>query len=222
MSEKTSLNLMLFGTTGRVGRHLLAQALDAGHRVTAVVREPAKITTEHDHLTVLKGDISSRETLDRASVAATNKDGAIDAVLSTLGIFQREQGTPLADGTSNLVSVMNDYGVKRLIAMSSVGIGDSTGQGNFLVKILLKTRLKYVVIDKNKQEGIIRGNDLNWTIIRPPQIVPGDKTGDYYQWSGTPDGRKIKWKITCGDAAHSMLSKVTDEDTFNNAYQVAY
>ncbi len=133
-----------------------------------------------------------------------------------------EPGTPLADGTANLVSVMKDYGVKRLIAMSSIGIGDSAGQGNFLVKILLKTRFKYVVIDKNKQEDIIRASGLSWTIIRPPQIIPGDKTGDYYQWSGIPDGRKVKWKITCGDAAHSMLSKVTDTDTFQKAYQIAY
>ena len=46
------MNLTVFGATGGVGREVVTQALDAGHHVTAYVRNPAKLTVT---LTVIDG-----------------------------------------------------------------------------------------------------------------------------------------------------------------------
>jgi putative NADH-flavin reductase len=50
------LRLTIFGASGRTGKPLVEQALNAGHEVTAFVRDPSKLTTKHGHLKVIRGD----------------------------------------------------------------------------------------------------------------------------------------------------------------------
>src|SRR5947207_932575 len=73
-----STTIALFGANGTIGSRILDEALNRGHHVTAVVRDPAKITTTHPHLTVTTGDV-----LDPASVAAVAKSA--DVVISAFG-----------------------------------------------------------------------------------------------------------------------------------------
>ena len=121
------------------------------------------------------------------------------------------------------VSNSNSYQYQGVVELAEVSPEDEERIWHDDIQEMTDTHIKQVDSAlENKQEEIIKENDFAWTIIRPPQIIPGDKTGNYYQWSGEPDGRKIKWKITCGDAAHAMLSKVTDADTFKKSYQIAY
>jgi uncharacterized protein YbjT (DUF2867 family) len=49
------MNLTVFGATGGVGRELVTQALDAGHHVTAYVRNSGKLDLTHPNLTVIAG-----------------------------------------------------------------------------------------------------------------------------------------------------------------------
>ena len=62
--------IVLFGASGMIGSRALAEALARGHEVTAVVRDPAKVTTVHPHLAVVAGDVTDlaavREYIDAA------------------------------------------------------------------------------------------------------------------------------------------------------------
>jgi putative NADH-flavin reductase len=51
--------LAIFGATGRAGSELLSQAIDAGHDVRALVRNPSKLESQAAGLTVLQGDVAS-------------------------------------------------------------------------------------------------------------------------------------------------------------------
>lgn len=55
------MNVTIFGATGSIGRHLVEQALDGGHHVVAVTRDPSRITTQHPELEVMQGDATDPE-----------------------------------------------------------------------------------------------------------------------------------------------------------------
>ena len=57
------MKLIIFGGTGRTGQFLLQQALDVGHEVTAIARDPAKIIIKYDKLTVNQVNIFDQEEL---------------------------------------------------------------------------------------------------------------------------------------------------------------
>jgi putative NADH-flavin reductase len=73
------MKLLIFGGTGRTGRALVEQALEQGHAVTVLARDPAKLAMTHENLRVMKGDVADYE-----SVEGTVKSQ--DAVLSALAV----------------------------------------------------------------------------------------------------------------------------------------
>jgi putative NADH-flavin reductase len=72
------MSLTVFGATGGVGREVVTQALDDGRHVTAYVRNPAKLTVTHPNLTVITGELTDRDAVQRAVHGA-------DTVISALG-----------------------------------------------------------------------------------------------------------------------------------------
>ena len=62
--------IVLIGASGFVGSAILKEALDRGHKVTAVVRNPEKITRVHKNLEIKQGDVSSAETVTDISKGA--------------------------------------------------------------------------------------------------------------------------------------------------------
>jgi putative NADH-flavin reductase len=78
------MKLLIFGATGATGRQLVEQALEQGHEVTAFVRSPAKVTTKHERLKLVKGNI-----MDCHSVGAAV--AGQDAIFSALGVRFRWQ-----------------------------------------------------------------------------------------------------------------------------------
>jgi putative NADH-flavin reductase len=95
------MRLTVFGATGGVGREVVGQALNAGHHVTAYARNPAKLTVNHPNLAVLTGELTDRDAIQRAVSGA-------DAVISALGpsLERKATGTPLVDGSRNIVDAM--------------------------------------------------------------------------------------------------------------------
>jgi putative NADH-flavin reductase len=104
------MNLTVFGATGGVGREVVTQALDARHHVTAYVRSPAKLTVTHPNLTVITGELTDRDAVERAVHGA-------DAVISALGpsLDRKATGMPLVEGTRTIVDAMRAEGVERYI-----------------------------------------------------------------------------------------------------------
>jgi putative NADH-flavin reductase len=108
------MNLTVFGATGGVGREVVTQALDRGDHVTAYVRNPAKLGITHPKVTVVAGELTDREAVQRAIRGA-------DAVISALGpsLDRTATGMPLVDGTRTIVDAMQAEGVERYIGMAT-------------------------------------------------------------------------------------------------------
>lgn len=199
MSE-TIRDVMLFGATGKTGQHIVRQALDRGLTVTAVVRDPAKLGTRHPNLKAVQADILDTAAVDTALASRP------DAVISALGIYQKEPGTGLSTGTGNILKAMAKHGVRRLIVVSSLGAGDSRGQGSLLARGLQKVLLRHVLDDKTRQEDLIARSNAVTTVFRPPQLTDDERLrDDLVLWSGPPPKQRLTWKVSRATVAKYVL-----------------
>src|SRR5574337_617106 len=117
------MKVIVFGATGPTGRRAVDEALAKGYEVTAFVRDPSKLETKHERLKVVQGDALDPASVERALAGQ-------QAVLVCLGARNRSgKGTPPRDidfvATRNILAGMKKHGVKRLVCMTSVGVGDS-------------------------------------------------------------------------------------------------
>ena len=201
------MKLVIFGATGHVGQHLVAQALEQGHQVIAFTRSPEKLTQTHRNLRISQGDV-----LNETQVA-----GAItgnDAVLVALGMPLGNKEQLRAKGTAIIVKAMQQNGVKRLICLSGMGANDSHAMLPALYRYLLVPLLmRPLYRDHELQENIVTASGLDWTLARPAAFgTKGDHTGEY--WHGfDPRDRKLKVKISTADVADFMLRQI-DNDTY--------
>jgi putative NADH-flavin reductase len=162
--------LLIVGGTGGTGRRLISQALERGLTVTALLRDPDKLTIDDPNLTKLQGDV-----LDPASVN-TAMSGQ-DAVISTLGHKRFFYPTRiLSRGTANLISGLETNGIRRFVCQTSLGIGDSAGRmGVYYTFFTIPLILPFYFWDKTRQERLIAGSSLDWVIVRPGLLNDSDK-----------------------------------------------
>ena len=207
------MNILIAGSTGTIGRQLVNQALESGHDVTAFARDPSKLQIDNHKLTKYRGDI-----LDPGSVKEVMPGK--DAVLCALGAGGK--GGVRAAGTHNLIEAMEENGVRRLVCLSSLGVGDSRGNLNFLWKhIMFGLLLRRAFDDHVAQEDRIRESSLDWTIVRPSAYTDGDRTGDYRH--GFPASLTgLKLKISRADVAEFMLRQLTDDSYLHRAPGISY
>ena len=72
------MKIVLWGATGLTGREVLYQALEDGHEVKAVARNPGLIEAEHANLSVVRGDALNPQSVQEAVAGG-------EVVISTLG-----------------------------------------------------------------------------------------------------------------------------------------
>lgn len=206
------MNLLIFGATGGTGRQLVDQALAQGHTVTAFVRRPEALTTQHANLTVVQGDITDAAAVD-AAVAGH------DVVLSALGT----RGGPavLPEGTRHILAAMRKHGVRRSLWVSSFGAGDSLQQMSWLAQtIIVKGFLRKAIEEKEIQEQIIMADDSDWIIARPGGLTDGPLTGKYRI---TGPGDKVgQPTISRADVADFMLKNLVDARYVRKAVGLTY
>jgi putative NADH-flavin reductase len=195
------MNILIVGATRGIGRQLLEQALSSGHAVTALVRDPRRLATQHERLKVVKGDIRDSDSVALAMAGQ-------EAVCCTIGVKAPwPRVTVFSKGTKNLLQAMKKTGVKRLICVTGIGAGDSKGHGGFLYdRLFYPLMLRPVYADKDRQESLIKASDVDWTIVRPGFLTNGPLTKDYRMltdMTGVTAGR-----ISRADVAHFMLKEI--------------
>jgi hypothetical protein len=104
---------------------------------------------------------------------------------------------------------MNAAGLKRLIAVTGLGAGDSRGHGGFLYDLVVfPVLLKRVYDDKDVQEWIMRSSGLDWTIVRPGLLTNGPATGNYRVLTQQKD-----WRfgvVSRADVADFLVRRIDD------------
>ncbi|RBP16497.1 putative NADH-flavin reductase [Roseiarcus fermentans] len=167
------MHVLVVGASKGIGLEAVSVALRAGHRVRAFARSADAIALTHANLEKRRGNA-----LDPADVEGA-LDG-IDAVIETLGVPVRDLMAPVtlfSEATRVLVPAMERQGVKRLIAVTGFGAGDSRVAINWLQMAPFRLFLGRAYDDKGVQERIIKESGLDWTIVRPGVLVPGPPSG---------------------------------------------
>lgn len=212
------MKLIVFGATGGTGKHIVEQALEQGHVVTAFVRDPSKVDIMHSNLTIAKGDIMNVATIIPAMQGQ-------EAVLCAIGAPANKTGKIRSDGTKNILQAMKATGVKRLICQTSMGYGDTKkflDQTPFIFKyIIVPFILKKAFADHAVQEEYIKQSQLDWTIARPANLTDDARTGNYKHGFPVTE-KKLKMKISRADVADFMLKQLTTNTYLHKTVSLSY
>ena len=151
------MRVLIFGATGTVGWELVTQALEMGHTVSAFARDPSKLEIRHPSLEIIEGDVMDSAFVDQAVAGH-------DAVLVALGAGVK--GQVRSAGTLNIIQATQKTNVRRVICLSTLGVGDSRAHLNFYWKyIMFGMLLRAVFADHVAQEEHVMRSGLEWTIV---------------------------------------------------------
>lgn len=170
------MKVIVFGANGPVGIHTTRLALERGHTVTAVTRRPdAFPLPEHAQLTVARGDVLVRD--DVLPLLEGH-----DAVIYMVGVpytFQRVQVYSV--GIAHVIEAMRIHGVRRLIGVTSMGTNPvrDWSEGLFWNLVLKSFVGATLYTDMRLMEAAVGSSGLDWTLVRPAQLIETEQVGDY-------------------------------------------
>ena len=218
--QKNSRNeILVFGATGGTGQAIVHEALTRGYDVTVFVRDIKHAQHIFDGkvsaLNFCEGDALNPDAV-RQAVKSTSQ-----AVISAMGVYQSKSGgDELTKATTNILNSMNTSGQKRFLCISSIGVGDSRGQGDFITRMIQKTVLRFTLADKKLQEAAIQNSNLDWTIIRPSRLMDKGAPAQYRTWTGQQPAQKLVWSIDRSQVATLTLDCLEDDNSIGQAINV--
>ena len=195
------MNILILGATGPTGQQLVSQALEKGHFVEAIVRDPHKLLVRHERLTVKQIDIFNQTLLSREIAEQ-------DAVLSALGTGRDMHSDFISRVMPVIVGAMNNANTRRLLFLSSVGVGDTKKFASFFSKMVFRLFLKSILDDKFKADQLLRASNLDYTLVYPTSLTNGKKTGKYK--AGTDLKLPFYPRISRADVADFMLKEMVE------------
>ncbi len=192
------MNVLLIGATGATGKFALPKLLAAGHRVTALVRTPSVLTTTHQNLVVVKGDVR-----DAAAVSEAVKGQ--DAVLTLFGPRSLKKDDLQEVFMRNLVAAMEKHGVKKLVNLSAWGSSATRKYINLFFVPIRYTILRRVFEDKERGEQVLFGSSLDWVNVSPGRLTEGSENGNI---KVSVDGKGVPNSISRADLSSFMISQL--------------
>jgi putative NADH-flavin reductase len=156
------MKILVLGATGKIGNELTQRALERGAEVTALVRTPAKLRTQHQRLDIIVGSPTDAQLLARIAQGK-------DAVVSTLGHTDLKASSLVTDAAGASIRAMTESGVRRLVIVSSTLVAPG---GGFLAAIPRHVT-RHALRDSAEMENVVRATSLDWTILRLSRLTNG-------------------------------------------------
>lgn len=197
------MKMVIFGATGGAGRELVTQALQAGHEVTAVARNPASFTVRHERLTVVKGDVGDADSVARA---IAGQEGVVVTVGPRPGT---PAGTLISDAARHALEGSRQHGVRRLVFVSGLMVGEARGVSAVqrVAISLYRWMNRSLYLDKVKAEKSVLDSTVPWTIVRPPMFGDVPPRGQY-RLGEDLDVKLVK--MSNRDVADALLAALTE------------
>jgi len=209
------MNVLIFGASGLTGLELVTQSLNHGHNVTAFVRNPAKLTIQHEHLRIVAGDVKDVAAVERAMVGH-------GAVLSALGVSKPLRKDPVVvEGVRNIIRAMEKMGVQRLIYLSTNAVTESRNDAGFLIRHVMARIVHNEIEDHEQKEQLIRSSQLEWTIVRAPGLTKGLHTGTYRSGDDITAASMLP-TMSRADVADFMIRQLTEQQFIRKAPRILH
>lgn len=199
---KNSYKIAIVGGNGKVGRFIAKRALEDGHQVRMLVRDPTRLTNTDERIEIVKGDAQ-----DINSIRSLLKGCHI--VINTLG--QPVKDSPIYSSvTKSILTAMNELGIRRYIGVTG-GSLDITGDNkNIINKIgarIFRFLFPKMMADKKMELAILARSDVEWTLVRLPFVVEGSAAGNIKESLTDMPGIKI----TNTDIADFIINQISDK-----------
>ncbi len=207
------MKLLVLGATGDIGSAVVRAALANGHEVVAFVRSPDKLGELRDAVRVVQGDLADAEAIS-AAVAGHH------AVISAVGSSpDKSQLDVPANATRHVVAAMKAAGVRRLVGLAGGAVdvpGERKPMSGRITTAFVRLMARNVVEAKQREFEVVRASGLDWTMVRPPRVVPGEPTGR------VDIGDKLHgFQVASGDVGQAMVSLATGNDWLHMAPYVS-
>lgn len=193
------MRLTVFGATGGTGRQVVDAALATGHEVTVLVRDVQRAGAMDSRVRVEPGDARDPQAVARAVADA-------EGVISAIGSRAMGRSTLITDCMTTIVAALPAG--TRLMAVSTVGAGDSGAQMPRAIRMTLGVLLRNAIADHNGQERVIMASDLDWTIARCVVLTDGPATGEVHV---VTEGRVGGSRVTRADVAQWLVSQLASD-----------
>lgn len=193
------MKLLILGATGTIGRLLVERALERGHQVTAQTRSASApdFPTKADR--VVFDPVSTAETI-------MPHISGHDAVIYALGFRGQGEVRFFSESTRSLLVAMGRAGVRRLVAITGVGAGETKGHGGLIYDwIIYPLFTRAIYADKDRQETLIRSSDLDWTILRPAPFKNSPGAEPFHQLTVVRPGTRLS-RVTPAEVAEVALN----------------
>ena len=189
------------------------QALTAGHEVTVLARDRARVGVQDARLRVVDGEVKNIAVLTGAMRGQ-------DAVISAIGRGKSFKSENLiAESVPAILAAMQSHDIKRLLFTSAIGVGDTFRDASLPMKIFARTLLRGIYADKIIGDDLIRKSGLDWTIVQPVGLTDGPLTKRYRVGEHLPLSGLAS--VSRADAAHFIVDRVADKSTFKKTLIVA-
>lgn len=209
------MNILVFGASGKVGRHVVERAIAASHHVTAFVRNPAKPGLLHDGLRIVQGDVHDAHQV-REAVRGQ------EAVISVIGHTKTSRGDVLTELAAHLIPAMEEEGVRRLVSLVGAGVPDPADLpsiGKTLMRGAMKLFVRDMLHDAERHAAALRSSDLDWTLVRPPRLT--DEPGRNEYRTGILKLGPTE-RISRADLAGFMLRLATSDEYVRSAPMISF
>ena len=206
------MRIAVLGASGRTGGVVVTRALERHHDVVAVVRSASRAP---QRTTPAIADALDAKALAKAFAG-------VDAIISCVGHVKGQgDGKLLASSVTAILEAMAVSGVRRVIVVSASGafVGGDDPLTRFIAKPLLNRILRENMDDTRAMEGVLRSSDVEWTALRPSQLVDKPGTANY-RWrieSSLPWGFQTSYNTV----ARAALDALTRPDWVRRAVSIA-
>lgn len=164
------MNVVLFGASGMIGSRVLQELLSRGHHVTAVARNPEKVTNAG--VKTVKGDVNNEANVAAIAVGA-------DAVISAIAPPQGHE-EDLVNSMKTLLAGVKKAGVKRVIVVGGAGSLEVAPGVQLVDAPNFPAEYKAIAIAHRDALAVVKQSDLDWTCLSPAAVIaPGERTGKF-------------------------------------------
>ncbi|MFD2570347.1 NAD(P)-dependent oxidoreductase [Spirosoma soli] len=214
------MNVAIVGASGFVGTKLLTEALKRGHEVTAIVRNPDKITISHPKLTVTAIDV-----FDEAALTAALSGH--DAVLSAYnaGWDNPNLYDDFIKASQHIEKATQQAGVQRLLVVGGAGSLEVAPGVQLVDTPQFPAEWKAGATAARDYLNLLRQNqELDWTFLSPAILLqPGERTGVFRVGTDQPVfNERGECAISVDDLAVALLNEVENPQFIRQRFTVGY
>ena len=225
--QPESQRILVYGATGKVGTHVLEEALQRGHVVTAVSRDPSRITKQHENLLVVAGDLLDMQSIE---LLVEDKDVIVVSVRGLIGKDKKPENSLQYIAVRNIaqhLSIIGD-GAARLIHVGGSGsleVEPGVLYADKIPKVFLPKGLELEIQGQVLTLEYLRSlNDVDWSYATPAKnFTNGERTGEFrIGGDALMEDDRGKSRISRADFAVALIDEAEKAEHVRQRFSVAY